>query len=465
MSTMTNPTWVQSAFRGRSGDTVVLNDNTTWAANLNTNWSQQVDTTFRVRIEVEETATATQNNTLSPQLQYNLNGAGWNSVTTSSLVVRAVASGQFNEGNATTNILASSARGFVASTGSEDGLAGNATLSNQHTEAEFSIQLRSADVSNNDSIQLRLSNAGTALNTYSQTPTVTAIAPITVTPPTLSLTTTRFAPTVTASDHKTVTPTTASLTLTTFAPTVTVAAPNITVTPGVASLTTSRFAPTVSVSDNQTVTPTTASLTTTRFAPSVTTTQHQTVIPGVIALSITPFAPVVTATGAQPPAATGGWALSRTSRVSSRKATEYFEYFEARRKEIVARQRKFAALDKKIEQAEAENRELEQDEIAAAERLRLLKAMAAAQPADAALEDAKRVQERAAQMLQALRNRQRAVEARSRAYRAQQEAERKRIAKLLQAIRQKSSALGDEIETHRARQAQTKSALLLLLND
>ncbi len=180
MTTMTNPTFVQSAFRGRSGDTVTLNDNTTWAAALNTNWSQMVDATFRVRFEVEETATANQNNTLSPQLEYNLNGAGWNAVNASSNVVRAVASGQFNEGDATTNILSSSALGFLASTGSEDGLAGSVTLSNQQTEAEFAIQIRSVDVSNNDSIQLRISNAGTALNTYSQTPTVTAKGPVAV---------------------------------------------------------------------------------------------------------------------------------------------------------------------------------------------------------------------------------------------------------------------------------------------
>lgn len=192
MSTMTNPTYVQSAFRGRSGDTVALNDNTTWAANLNTNWSQNVDTTFRVRIEVEETATANQFNTLAPQLQYNLNGAGWVNVTTTSSVVRAVVSGQFNEGDATTNILASSARGFVASTGSEDGLAGSATLSNQHTEAEFSIQLLSANVANNDSIQLRLSDAGAALNTYSQTPTVTAIGAQNLTPSLFSSATVAF---------------------------------------------------------------------------------------------------------------------------------------------------------------------------------------------------------------------------------------------------------------------------------
>jgi hypothetical protein len=362
MTTMVNPTWVQSAYRGRSGDTVAINDNTTWAANLNVGWSQDVDVTFRVRIEVEETATANQNNTLSPQLEYNLGGAGWNPVTTTSSVVKAVASGQFNEGDATTNILSSSALGFVASTGSEDGLAGNATLSNQHTEAEFSVQILSGDVVNNDTIELRISNAGVALNTYSQTPSITVVeaannitvTPTTaslttspfapsvvlgtiVTPSTLALTTATFAPTVTATQNQLLTPgvkaltlttyvplviivshgqqidssqgsvtpgqlyepTTASLSLATFAPTVTASeGSNVTVTPSTLSLSLATFAPTVTLSANQIVTPETASLSTATFAPTVTTTANIVVTPDVTSLSLSAFAPEVTASGA-----------------------------------------------------------------------------------------------------------------------------------------------------------------------
>jgi hypothetical protein len=186
---MISATWVQLHFRGR-GDTVALNTDT-WDHLLDTDWTQDVDTTFRVRFEVEETAGAISDNTLAPQLEYNLAGAGWNAVTTTSSVVKAVVSGQFNEGDATTNVLAGSARTFVAGSGSEDGLATTtAAMSNAHTEVEYSVQIVSGDVTDAQTLQLRVSNAGVALNTYTQTPTITAtsdegVGPLSVGTPTL----------------------------------------------------------------------------------------------------------------------------------------------------------------------------------------------------------------------------------------------------------------------------------------
>jgi len=46
-------------------------------------------------------------------------------------------------------------------------------LNNESTNIEYCIQIRSADVADSDTIQLRVSNAGVALTTYTQTPTIT----------------------------------------------------------------------------------------------------------------------------------------------------------------------------------------------------------------------------------------------------------------------------------------------------
>ena len=77
------PVWTQQNFRGR-------NDNgsesaATWIANVNTNFSQAVDIAFRVRLSITETAGATKINTPVFVLQYNLGGAGWNTVTTTAV--------------------------------------------------------------------------------------------------------------------------------------------------------------------------------------------------------------------------------------------------------------------------------------------------------------------------------------------------------------------------------------------
>lgn len=169
-ATHVNPNTEQLSFRGRNDDG--SESGATWKVLVNTDWTQAVDENFRVRFEIEEDAGASF--TLDPQLQYNLNGAGWNNVTGASSVVRATASPNVADGAATTNQLTQSGLGFVAGVFDEvDGLAGSQTLNNQHTEVEYCVQIRSADVNNGDTVQLRVTDAGTALNVYTQTPTIT----------------------------------------------------------------------------------------------------------------------------------------------------------------------------------------------------------------------------------------------------------------------------------------------------
>jgi hypothetical protein len=311
--------WNQKAFRGRNdnGDETTA----TWKANQNVGWTQDVDTNFRVRFEVQETAACAGNNKVW-QLQYNLGGAGWVSVTASSSVVRSSASPNLADAANLTNQLTVGTGTFQGATGFDevDGAAGGNSMdvaASGHAEAEFCVQIRSVDVSDGNTIQLRVTDNGAAFAAYDATPSITVREPITVTPGTAALTTATFAPSVTVSDNKTVTPGAVALTLTTFAPTVTTDG-NVEVIPGTASLTASTFAPTVSVSDNKRVTPGTASLTLATFAPTISATANQIVVPGVASLVLSSFAPTVTATGQveQTQESSGGWPIFDRTRAA-----------------------------------------------------------------------------------------------------------------------------------------------------
>lgn len=165
--------WNQLAFRWRKDD----GDETTatwWAAN-NVNPASgdiALDTNFRIRFEIEETATASPAGGLTPRLEYNRNGAGWSAVSNASSVVRTSGSPHVADGVATTNLITVSSRTFQA--GLFDDVDGSMSaiseLSNEHTEVEWCVQFRSADIVGGDTIQLRVSDSGTPLNTYTQTP-------------------------------------------------------------------------------------------------------------------------------------------------------------------------------------------------------------------------------------------------------------------------------------------------------
>ncbi|MGD8764382.1 MAG: DUF2341 domain-containing protein, partial [Desulfobacteraceae bacterium] len=169
-SSGTPPAYDQDAFRARNDDG---NETTaTWKAAANTNWTQKVDENFRVRFVVQETAGISDNDK-SFQLEYNLNGGGWNDVTGASSVVRSWASPNVADGVDTAQQVGSGT--FVTPNAGFDevnGQTGGTSLDfsgSDEVELEFSLQIRSVDVSNDDTIQLRVKG----LNTYANTPTVT----------------------------------------------------------------------------------------------------------------------------------------------------------------------------------------------------------------------------------------------------------------------------------------------------
>ncbi|TAK45255.1 MAG: hypothetical protein EPO27_10570 [Betaproteobacteria bacterium] len=167
--------WNQKAFRGRNdnGDQATA----TWKANQNVNWTQAVDENFRVRFEVQETAACAGNNKVW-QLQYNLNAAGWVTVNGASNVVRSTASPNVADAANLTDQLTAGTGTFQGATGFDEanGAAGGNSMdvaASGHAEAEFCVQILSADVANNDTVQLRITDNGTAFAAYDATPSIT----------------------------------------------------------------------------------------------------------------------------------------------------------------------------------------------------------------------------------------------------------------------------------------------------
>lgn len=167
--------WTQAAFRGRNDDG---NETTaTWKATQSTNWTQAVDVNLRVRLEVQETAGCAGANKVW-QLQYNRNSAGWVTVNGSSSVVRSSASPNLADAANLTDQLTAGTETFVGATGFDEvnGAAGGSSMdvaASGHAEAEFCVQVRSTDVADNDSIQLRATDNGTAFAVYTATPAMT----------------------------------------------------------------------------------------------------------------------------------------------------------------------------------------------------------------------------------------------------------------------------------------------------
>ena len=146
-----------------SGSTIIGTANTSQTLNA--------DTTYLIRFLIQEDNGGTGNNN-SFQLEYDVNNSGtWNNVTSTSNSVRAVASGNLTEGGNTTQRLGAGT--FIttnAGVDSGDGAAGNISFAgNDEAEVLYAVQLRSADLSNNDTVQLRVQTINTFTNTANAT--------------------------------------------------------------------------------------------------------------------------------------------------------------------------------------------------------------------------------------------------------------------------------------------------------
>lgn len=169
------PNLRQNHFRFRTGTDNADTGPWTWLAAEDANYYPGTDTNFRIRFALDNTGTA--GPATNCQLRYSLNGAAYVSVTTTSNVIRSVdASTSTDDSNIATANFKLTAGSGTATIGryDENGSTGNKTPSaGNYTEVEFGIVLRSADVANGDTIDLRCFDATTAYTTYNQTPRIT----------------------------------------------------------------------------------------------------------------------------------------------------------------------------------------------------------------------------------------------------------------------------------------------------
>lgn len=167
---MTSANINQFAFRSRDDDQAL--NSTTWTRGQGVDWTQIVDTTFRLRLGIEETNN--KNATGFGQIEaryYSGSWGSWFDVTTSSTILRAVASTySINDVAITPSQLTGSSRGtFDGGYGCEDGLASAIPFANAWEEFEYSLQIVSGDVSDGDLIEVRIQGC----NTWADTPQIT----------------------------------------------------------------------------------------------------------------------------------------------------------------------------------------------------------------------------------------------------------------------------------------------------
>lgn len=134
--------------------------------------SSNLDANFFIRIGLQENGLGT---LIDAQLEYSLNGGPWTNVNASSLVVRSSASANIADNANTTERLTGLAYNFVAGEYDEvDGLCQAVNFfGGDESEFVYCVQVRSADVASGNTIDLKITNAGTDISNYLDIPRIT----------------------------------------------------------------------------------------------------------------------------------------------------------------------------------------------------------------------------------------------------------------------------------------------------
>jgi hypothetical protein len=145
-----------------------------------------INTTFLLRFCLQCDGTAQSN--VDAEFQVRRNGGAYQNITTSSSIVRAVATVAFANGDNTTKRLSGTGTFESSSAGcTEDGVSGGTAfdiVSNGNGETECSLQIVGADVADGDVLEFRLTrDGGTQLDTYAVTPSLTVVLPQTLLQP------------------------------------------------------------------------------------------------------------------------------------------------------------------------------------------------------------------------------------------------------------------------------------------
>jgi len=163
----------QTSFRCRDDDG--SESAATWRQLIDVDDTQNVDTNYRIRFGYTAAGMV---GSVSAQLQYNLAGGGWVDVTATSDVVRSSASPNVAD-NATITEQLAQGKDFIANTtptggfDEVDGIVESQVLeTTEESEAEFCYQIRSVDVTDAQTLQLKITHAGSDFDTY-QSPLLT----------------------------------------------------------------------------------------------------------------------------------------------------------------------------------------------------------------------------------------------------------------------------------------------------
>lgn len=141
---------------------------------VDTNWTQSVDVKFHVAMLATETAGGNAAGYLY-RLEYNLNSGGWNDVTTSTPIQATTPTNCTTSDAASYGTTALTTGATIQATEYDTGGGDSAStdLSSSSFEYTTCLTIDSAQVADTDTIQLRLTNAGTALNADTTIPTIT----------------------------------------------------------------------------------------------------------------------------------------------------------------------------------------------------------------------------------------------------------------------------------------------------
>lgn len=170
---MDTPAFDQDIHHGRLDDG--SETGATFIGAAGSDWSQAVSTTFRCRFVIQETAGFAATN-FRPDLRYELNGTGgFIAISDTSAVVRARLSDEYADGDDTTQQVGSGTfitdnNGMVEFSG-----VGNSVdfVGSDEMECEYALMIVAADVNDADTIVLRVFNKASALDTYTDEPTIT----------------------------------------------------------------------------------------------------------------------------------------------------------------------------------------------------------------------------------------------------------------------------------------------------
>lgn len=171
---MSSSSFTQTRFRIRNDDG---NETTaTWIAAENTNPASNINTgtRFRVRFQVDETASVAWTN-ITWNLRYSLNAAAYAAVTAAT-PIQFSASANFADGDDSTSQLTAATGTFVTNNNAMKETTGgalNSGTSGQYFDTEWSVILDAAQLTQGDTIALRIYNGNSAIAAYTQTPTIT----------------------------------------------------------------------------------------------------------------------------------------------------------------------------------------------------------------------------------------------------------------------------------------------------